>query len=97
KADNGNVMCVGEGHRRDRVDDEAGHQSAMSSRVGSHMMNWNEMRKLRYDSRGNLITVSDSRPKRARSDYGNLPVPPAAWTPDPSPISKVDEKVQSMR
>jgi hypothetical protein len=91
------VMCVGEGHRRDRVTDEAGHQLASASRIGSRVMNWDDMKKLLYDSRGNLITVTDSRPKKARGDWGNLPVPPAAWTPDPSPYTKVDDKIQGMR
>ena len=42
---------------------------------------------LLYDSHGQLIVVSDSHPRRNRADWGNLPVPPAAWTPDPAPVT----------
>jgi len=82
------VLTVEEPQRRDRVTDESGHQLAVSSRLGSHVLLAEDMKKLLYDSHGNLIVVSDSRPHRGRNDWGNLPKPPAAWTPDPDPLQK---------
>jgi len=79
------VRCIWEGMRRDHVADESGHQIAMSARLGSHVLNADDVHKLLYDSHGQLIVVSDSRPRRARSDWGNLTAPPQAWTPDPPP------------
>jgi hypothetical protein len=79
------ALSVWEGMRRDHVADESGHQIAMSARLGSHVLNADDVHKLLYDSHGQLIVVSDSRPRRERADWGNLPVPPQAWTPDPPP------------
>lgn len=83
---NAPVTCVWEGMRRDHVDDQAGHEIAHGARLGSHVLDANDMRKLLYDSHGQLIVVTDTHPRRTRGDWGNLPVPPQAWKPDPPPI-----------
>jgi len=80
-------LSIWEGMRRDHVADESGHQIAMSGRLGSHVLDAADVHKLLYDSHGQLIVVSDSHPRRNRADWGNLPVPPAAWTPDPAPVT----------
>ncbi|MHB2016192.1 MAG: hypothetical protein ACYCW6_04520 [Candidatus Xenobia bacterium] len=82
------ALCVAEPNRRDRVTDESGHQLAMSSRLGSHVLLADDMKKLLYDSHGRLIVVNDQRPRRSRNNWGNLTPPPAAWTPDPDPLAK---------
>jgi len=81
------VRCIWEGMRRDHVADESGHQIAMSARLGSHVLNADDVHKLLYDSHGQLIVVSYSRPRRTRTDWGNLTAPPQAWTPDPPPTT----------